>query len=409
MAYPTNASHSRSVMFNSSSPNILHIDLNSCFASVEQQANPLLRGKPLAVVHTDAPYGCILAPSVEAKLWGIKTGMTLAEGRSLCPWLISRVADPDKYRQVHTKFAKLLNDYSPHVIPKSIDEFVLTLPKFTRLHLEGVSRDIKTRIKSEIGDYLRVSIGVSTNQILAKLASGLHKPDGFDIIDSHNFMDIYRSIPLQELCGINLKNEARLHRVGIFTVPQFYEADIQTLKSAFQSVLGRYWYTRLHGYEIDDIEFARRSFGQSYVLPHPMDIAQYRPILAKLVAKAACRLRKVGSYATAVHLYLRYSDGTSWHSGHQFQYPLFSDHDLLAAALSLQGSVLCKKVKKISVTFFSLKKDMGQLSCLYDLAKDKLLAIAQDKINDKWGQYTLSYGSMVGSKMHVRDAIAFGK
>lgn len=386
----------------------MHIDLNSCFASVEQQANPLLRERPIAVVHSDAPYGCILAPSVEAKLWGVKTGMNLKEGKDLCPWLIARVADPEKYREVHSKFAKLLDDYSDHIIPKSIDEFVLTIPD--PQGITGIVHEIKSRIKKEIGDYLRVSIGVSTNQVLAKLASGLHKPDGFDIIDHTNFMDIYNSIPLQELCGINIRNEARLHRVGIFTVKEFYEASIQTLKSAFQSVLGRYWYTRLRGYEVDDIEFQRRSFGQSYVLPHPMDIGQWRPILAKLVAKAARRLRKYDCSATAVHLYLRYGDGTSWHTGHQLHHSIFTDHELLDAALSLQRSDLCfKKVKKIAVTFFGLEKDDGQLSCLRDLVKEKSLAISQDQINDKWGEYTLAYGSMIGSQNHVRDSIAFGK
>jgi DNA polymerase-4 len=397
------------VAFNPALPTIMHIDLNSCFASVEQQANPLLRDKPIAVVHSDAPYGCILAPSVEAKLWGIKTGMNLKEGKDLCPWLIARVADPDKYREVHTKFAKLLDDYSDHIIPKSIDEFVLTLPVPKGSDSIGtIVTQIKSRIKKEIGDYLRVSIGVSTNQVLAKLASGLHKPDGFDIIDHTNFMDIYDSIPLQELCGINVRNEARLHRVGIFTVRQFYQADIQTLKSAFESILGRYWYTRLRGYEVDDVEFSRRSFGQSYVLPHPMDLNDWRPILAKLVAKAARRLRKYDCSATAVHLYLRFGDGTSWHAGHQLHHSIFTDHELLDAALSLQRTVLCKKVKKIAVTFFGLEKDNGQLSCLRDLVKEKSLATSQDQINDKWGEYTLSYGSFLGSTGHVKDAIAFG-
>ncbi|MFZ2200026.1 MAG: hypothetical protein WAV40_04530 [Microgenomates group bacterium] len=407
-------------VFNPTLPRVMHIDLNSCFASVEQQANPLLRDKPIVVVHSDAPYGCILAPSVEAKLWGIKTGMNLKEGKDLCPWLIARVADPDKYREVHVKFAKLLDDYSDHIIPKSIDEFVLTLPGVsrqapTRSHLEGLSHDIKFRIKSKIGDYLRVSIGVSTNQVLAKLASGLHKPDGFDIIDRNNFQDIYQNISLKDFCGINIRNEARLHRVGIFTPTQFYRSDLQTLKQAFQSVLGQYWYTRLRGYEacldpftgrVDD----QKSFGQSYVLPHPMDLDDWRPILAKLVAKAARRLRTSGFSASGAHLALRFGDGTSWHAGHQFHHSIFSDHELLDSALDLlQGYEPCKKVKKIAVTFFGLEQDNGQLSCLRDLVKEKSLATTQDQINDKWGEYTLSYGSMIGSQNHVRDAIAFGK
>lgn len=394
--------------FNPVTPRIMHIDLNSCFASVEQQANPLLRDKPIAVVHTDAPYGCILAPSVEAKLWGVKTGMNLKEGRDLCPWLISRVADPPKYRQVHSHFARLLDDYSDHIMPKSIDEFVLTLP--TRSDLEGVSTKIKSRIKSEIGDYLRVSIGISTNQVLAKLASGIHKPDGFDIIDHKNYHDIYSKIDLQDLCGINIRNEARLHRVGIFTVLQFYNASIQTLTSAFESVLGRYWHGRLHGYEIDDIEFTRSSFGQSYVLPRPMQYVEWRPILAKLVSKAARRLRANGFSASGIHLYLRFGDGTSWHTGHNTSNLLYDDVSILASALSLYQSKSPKKpVKKIAVSCFGLGRDSGQLSCLVDLVKQKELVNSLDALNDKWGEYSVNYGSFMGSHGHVKDAIAFGK
>ncbi len=403
------------MIFNPISPQIMHIDLNSCFASVEQQANPLLRHKPLAVVHSDAPYGCILAPSVEAKLWGVKTGMTLTEGRELCPWLINRVADPPKYRQIHAQFAKLLDDYSDHVVSKSIDEFVLTLPAVGAGSSRPcdpyiITQSIKSRIKAEIGDYLRVSIGVSTNQILAKLASGLHKPDGFDIIDSSNYLKIYEDIDLQEFCGINVRNEARLNRVGVFTPLQFYEASRQTLHSAFESVLGDYWYSRLRGYEVDDVKFATKSFGQSYVLPRPMSYEEWRPILAKLVSKAARRLRGSGYTASGIHLSLRYGDHTHWHTGHQQSNSLYTDSDLLAAALSLYELAAPKKnVKKLAVTCFGLGTDSGQLSCITDLTKTKSLTQALDSLNNTWGEYTVSYGSFMGSEGHVKDAIAFGK
>lgn len=403
------------ISFNPAPPSIMHIDLNSCFASVEQQANPLLRGKPVVVAAYAKSYGAILAPSVEAKLYGVKTGMSVRDALVLCPFLIVREADPPKYRQVHKQIGELLNDYSDHVIPKSIDEFVLTLTCRGDLYgrpcdPHSIAREIKQRIKSEIGDYLRVSIGVSTNQILAKLASGLHKPDGFDVIDSSNYLDIYKSIDLQEFCGINVRNEARLHRVGIFTPIQFYEADLQTLKSAFQSVLGRYWYTRLRGYEVDDVDFNRRSYGQSYVLPRPMSYDEWRPILAKLIAKAARRLREGGSYATGVGLALNFADHTSWHTTHRGNSLMMDDASLLTSALSLYEQDSPKKpVKKIAVTCFGLESDSGQLSCLKDTIKQKSLVTSLDKLNDKWGEYSVTYGSFLGSSGHVRDAIAFGK
>jgi DNA polymerase-4 len=432
----------------------MHIDLNSCFASVEQQANPLLRGVPVAVAASAKPYGCILAPSVEAKLYGIKTGMTVAEGRSLCPFLVVRELDPPKYRQIHAQIGQLLREYSPHVVSKSIDEYCLVLPvpkgtilernpwlqakdsphgahrvhKYSRnasrneviweangegqspTEIEAIARDIKSRIKAEIGDYLRVSIGVSTNQILAKLASGLHKPDGYDVIDSTNYWDIYSQITLQDFCGINVRNEARLHRVGIATAREFATASVQTLKAAFESTLGRYWYLRLRGYEIDDIVFARRSCGQSYVLPHPMTLTEWRPILVKLVSKAARRLRQAGYQAGTIHLALRFADHTHWHQGQTLGGTLlFDDKDLVQAMLALYRGAPLLPVKKIAVTVAGITRGESQLSLLSDLSRQKKLVTALDKLNDKWGEYTVTYGSLLGSAGHVKDAIAFGK
>jgi DNA polymerase-4 len=401
------------INFNPATPNIMHIDLNSCFASVEQQANPLLRGKPLAVAAYDAPYGAILAPSVEAKLYGIKTGMSVREGRELCPFLVVREPDPPKYRQVHKQIGDLLNDYSDHVISKSIDEYCLTLRSGygkEQLDLQQIAHEIKSRIKSEIGDHLRVSIGVSTNQILAKLASGLHKPDGFDILDHTNYSEIYGRVKLQDFCGINKRNEIRLNKVGIFTSTQFYQSDIQTLKSAFESILGRYWYTRLRGYEVDDVTFKRRSYGQSYVLPRPMEIVEWRPILAKLIAKAARRLRSAGYYSTGIGLSLHFGDKSRWHTTHQGSSAIHDDANLLSFALSLYERDSPKKmVKKIAVTCFGLETDTGQLSCLVDTVKQKSLVKSLDELNNKWGEYSVSYGSFLGSKGHVKDSIAFGK
>ncbi len=384
----------------------MYIDLNSCFASVEQQANPLLRHRPVAVVHSDAPYGCILAPSVEAKLWGVKTGMSLKEGQDKCPLLIARTADPSKYREVHHRFAALLSDYSSNPLAKSIDEFVLILP--TGCNPVGVVQEIKSRIKSEIGDYLRVSVGISTNQNLAKLASGLHKPDGLDVIDQTNYLEIYEKIVLQDFCGINVRNEARLNRVGIFTPTQFYQASPQLLHSAFQSILGDYWYSRLRGYEVDDVTFQTRSFGQSYVLPHPMDRAEWYPIMAKLVSKAGRRMRQDGYSASATHISLHYSDHTSYKLSHKLKTSLQSEHDLIAAVNSLTPKSN-KKVKKVAVTLFSIGHDDNQESLFIDKVKEKRLVAALDSLNTRYGEYTISYASLLGSVGHVKDAIAFGK
>ena len=103
----------------------MHLDFNSCFASIEQQANPLLRGKPVAVVAYNSPSGCILTASIEVKKLGVKTGLRVREGKLLCPKLIVLPSDPPKYRFVNRALLKLFNEYSPEVSVRSIDEMLL--------------------------------------------------------------------------------------------------------------------------------------------------------------------------------------------------------------------------------------------------------------------------------------------
>src|SRR5258708_1763162 len=173
------------IRINRNKPLLMHVDLNSCFATIEQQANPLLRGKPLVVAAYETPNACILAPSIEAKKFGIKTGMRIREALLLCSDIIVRTPDPPKYRDVHVKFKKIFQYYSPDVTPKSIDEAIIDFTEVENLNpdLVRIAREIKRRMKTEIGEWIVCSIGISTNMFLAKLAASLHKPDGLNIID----------------------------------------------------------------------------------------------------------------------------------------------------------------------------------------------------------------------------------
>lgn len=406
--------YQKNLDFNPIDPSVMHIDLNSCFASVEQQANPLLRNKPIAIAAYAKPYGCILAPSIEAKEFGVKVGMTVRQGEELCPWLIVKEADPNKYREVRNRFERLFNEYTSHLSPKSIDEFVLYVGDYPAYKngVINIAKEIKYRIKEEIGDWLRVSIGVSTNQMLAKLAAGLNKPDGLDIIDKDNFLQIFSNIDdIKDLPGINVRNEARLNRVGVFSVMDMYEASVQDLKSAFQSVLSRYWYTRLRGWEIDDIEFARRSYGQSYVLPGGFIEKEWFPILAKLIEKATRRMRKKGFRSKGIHLYLRFEDKSSWHRSYTFKDSLFDPRDIYKRAIYVYQSFAPHglAVRQIAVSCINLVKDKHQLNILEDYLKKESLVSSLDTLNNKWGEYTITSGRLLGSAGHVRDAIAFGK
>lgn len=405
--------------FNTKDSTILHLDLNSCFATIEQQANPHLRGKPIAVAAYPTPNGCILAPSVEAKRFGVKTGTRVKDGLSLCPNLIVLASDPWKYRHVHLKLKKLLQNYTNNFSPKSIDEFVLNLEGYPALKqgMHCVAREIKARIKAEIGDWLTVSAGIAPNRFLAKTAAGLHKPDGLDEIHKDNFQAIYKNLELTDLCGIADKNAARLASMGIYTVSQFYHAPFWRLKAAFASINGYYWYLRLRGWEIDDVTFARRSYGNSYSLPKPFTkFGELAPILQKLVEKTGARMRKAGYQACGVHLAILYRDGTHWHHGKALLEPIFDSRDIYKKAfqilLASPSGLSCphqKPVANLAVSCFNLAKiKYPQLVLFEDLLKKERLVRATDKLNQRWGNFIITPARMLGTGRYVPDRIAFG-
>lgn len=399
--------------FNPKNPTIIHIDLNSCFATVEQQANPKLRGKPVAVAAYTTPSGCIIAPSVEAKKLGVRLGMRVKDGKMICPDLIVLPPDPWKYRNVHMSLKNLLLNYTDKVTPKSIDEFVLCIegcPSYKKGIL-NVGKEIKQRIKKEIGEWLTVSIGVGPNRFLAKTAASLHKPDGLDIIDKNNFLDIYKNLTLMSLCGIKIQNSIRLSNMGIYTVLDFYNSSVWKLKAAFASILGYYWYLRIHGWEIDDVDFARKSFGNSYALPKPLATPEeLSPVLRKLVEKAGVRMRKDGFWTKGVHVAIVYRDGNFWHKGLTTADYIFDSRDIYKIAIYiLLQSPYKSPVRELAVSCFNLKEAKNtQMSFLTDMEKKEKLVDAMDKINEKWGDYMITPATMLGMEDIIIDRVSYG-
>lgn len=407
MDYPTELS------FNPKPSTIIHLDLNSCFATIEQQANPHLRGKPIAVAAYPSPCGCIIAPSIEAKRFGVKVGMRVRDGKMLCSELIILSPDPWKYRSIHLALRKIVSGYTNDFSPKSIDEFVLNLegyPAFAKGMFE-VAREIKALIKKEIGEWLTVSIGIAPNRFLAKTAAGLHKPDGLDEINKDNFLDVYAKLKLVDLCGIKLKNALRLNSVGIYSVKDFYEAPYHTLKAAFASIAAYYWYLRLRGWEIDDVGFARHSYGNSFALPKPFSsIEELSPILAKLVVKMGSRLRHAGYKARGVHLAVSFRDRSFWHKGLTCAGVLYDSRDIYKEAVKLLiGCPYRKPVSQLFVSVFGLFKSSNlQLDLFEDSAKKERLVEACDRVNERWGSFIIAPARILDTESLVQDRIAFG-
>lgn len=352
--------------FNNSPSKILLIDINSCFATIEQQANPFLRGKPVVVAAYDTPKGAILASSTEAKRLGIKTGMKVVDGLNIYSNLKVLLPDPPKYRFVHNKLHKLLLEYSPKVEPKSIDEFIV---EPINKNLLNVAREIKARIKKEVGEYITVSIGIAPNRYLAKVAAGIIKPDGLVEINKDSYLEIYSKLKLTDLTGVKTGISSRLNMVGIYSVLDFYSASCEKLKIGLKKVAAHSWYMRLRGYEIDSVPTKRKSFGNEVSLKIT-NKTNIDAIIARLFDKANFRARNHGFRAKKKEVFI---------SNHKISVRLSN----LASGSNLQFDLFGKEIKK-----------------------DKLEK-ASDEINKKWGSFVVGSARGFTAQNIIKDRISF--
>ena len=390
---------------------IMHVDFNSCFASIEQQTNPLLRGKPLVVVpYLNSNAGCVLTASREARTFGVKTGMRLNEARKLCPRVLVRQSDPAKYRFVHSALRKILEEYTDKLRPKSIDEFVLDLTESPSVDLKKLGLEIKERIKKEIGEWLTVSIGIGRSTFWAKTAAGLKKPDGLEVIDENNCKEIYKKLELTDLCGINTRLALRLNLIGIKTVTQMFEATPQKLKEAFRSVAATYWYLKLRGLEVDVPDQPVKSFGHTYSLPQKLSTtAEWMGVLAKLSEKASFRMRKDGSLSNALMVVVSFRDGDYFKKTIKLNK---SDGDFgMVGKLVENGLVDApqKVARNLSITYHNLsKKNCEQEELIVEVFKRQKAVMAMDKLKEKWGEWIIKPATMTGEIESAPDAISFG-
>jgi len=274
--------------------------------------------------------------------------------------------------------------------------------------------EIKRRMREEIGEWISCNVGIGTNRFLAKTAAALHKPDGLDVISSNNVRRIYEKLDLLDLCGINTKFQARLNAYGIFTPVQFLEADLQKLqKQVFQSILGYYWYLRIRGWEIDAVDFKRKSYGQSYALGKKTDNPELlAQLIMKLTEKMGRRLRHAGCTARGIHVAVVYTDWTYWHKGKSFEGEMFTTQELYKKALLVFNKQPERKVvAKLAVSCFDLQQNKSMQEGLFDndsVERSRRVSEACDTINDKWGEYVITPALMMGMDKLILDRIAFG-
>ena len=401
--------------YNTEHPLVMHIDLNSCFATVEQQSRPMLRHRPVAVVNRRTENTAIVTASYEAKALGVKVGMKVREAVKLCPGLVTLESDPAKYRFVYHKMLAIMKAYSPHVTMKSIDEGIIdfhtTTDEIRGRNLEEIGYEMKRRLREEIGNYMKCNVGISTNRFLAKTAASLHKPDGLDIITHENLRETLGGLKLTDLTGIAHRNEHRLNAVGIYTPLEFLDADVFTLKRVvFKSVVGEWWYKRLRGYEVDDVSYDLKTVGRQYVLESfNLPRAKIIQRLHHLCESVGGKLRSQNKVARGVFVYAKTYDRKYWHARRMCELPFFSNAAIYAQA-SLLFAGAPQNIREIGVSCYELNDGLGdQLSLFGDeLAREQQITEAIDMINKRFGDRTIHVADTLGTGIYVKQKIPFG-
>ena len=403
----------------------LFLDLNSYFASVEQQENPALRGRPIAVVPMDTDSTCAIAASYEAKAYGIKTGTMIYDAKRMCPKLICVEARHDKYVEYHHR---VIDEVIRHVpIDKicSIDELASRLPPRQRNRAAAVevAHRIKAGLRRNVGEHIKCSIGIAPNSFLAKVATDMKKPDGLVVLAPQELPGRLLKLKLTDLPGINVNMEARLKRAGITSIEQLWNISPKHARAAWRSVGGeKFWYN-LHGYDIPDTQTKTTTIGHSRVLePALRNPAAARLVARRLTIKAASRLRRTGFYATRFYLSARAADGNEW-AGEARLSPSQDNFAFLHALDDLWAEMMAgiapQTLKKVSLTLHGLCRREEITPDLFDTSSDTYQKLAQknetisramDKLNEKYGAETLKLGVSPQTQAgYVGTKIAFAR
>ncbi len=382
----------------------MHLDLNAFFASVEQQANPELQGKPIAVVGGSGRT-VITTSSYEARAFGVKTGMAKWEALRCCPQLIIVVGDNKKYTYTSTRIMEMMRDYTPLVEVFSIDEAWLDVTHSLSIYgtPERIAYLLKARILESFG--LKCSIGIAPNKLLAKLASDLMKPDGLTVIEPENVSRTLERMPIKELCGIGKKMERHLNMMSIYTCGELGRCDESRLTRKFGIIGSR---LKLMGQGIDDSPVTPaeaddevKSVGHSMTLRQDVerreDILKYLLQLSEMVGR---RARRYGVSGKTITLYVRFADFySSFGKQNTIRNFINSSEEIYRTAVAiLDTTELPQPVRQLGVKLSNLKYEAEQLSLFKEVQRKNDAIKAMDAVNDKFGEFKVTFGSLLAAE-----------
>ena len=412
--------------------NWLFVDLNSYFASVEQEARPELRGRPVGVVPMMADTTCCIAASYEAKAFGVRTGTIVADAKRLCPDIVLVEARHELYTDYHHRVVEAVESCVPVTAVCSIDEMACRLIGRERPLLAAIDLGmrVKRTIRDRVGPMLRSSVGLATNRYLAKIASDMEKPDGLVALPLDLLPEALRQLTLRDLPGIGARTEKRLNEKGLHTMDQLLALDCEQAGETWGSVWGqRLWHwLRGEDFEMGELEH-QKSISHSHVLAPEMRTPEKAWAVAhKLLHKAAMRLRTQGLWASNIGLAIGFAVPRSqntpvsrfgvpargWRS--EIKLHECQDNQTLIAALhrlwdSQPSGEQYQHPYFIGVQLNNLIPDRLHTLALFDgleeeQSRTRLLA-TMDQLNDKYGMSTLAPAAMLTAWKAAPTRIAF--
>ena len=387
----------------------LYVDFNSYFASVEQQLDPRLRGRPVAVVPVETDSTCAIAASYEAKAFGVKTGTPIYEARKMCPGLICVLAKHERYVEYHHRILEEVDHHIPVTAVCSIDEVACRLMdnETSVERITQIAHAIKRGLAQNVGEYVKCSIGIAPNRYLAKVATDFKKPDGFTFISAHDLPHKLYSLKLRDLPGIGHNMEKRLHMAGIRDMETLCNLGAKHMRKAWGSIWGEKMWYYLRGVELPDEETTKSTIGHSHVMaPELRDPAKAKYVAKRLTLKAASRLRRMGYYASCFSLSARIENGTRLEGSERCYRAQDSTtflHLLDTAWDKIMRQARGARIKKVSIAMhgliaatdiqpelFSELPDVD----LKERIKSEKMSQALDKINHRFGRDSVLVGML---------------
>jgi DNA polymerase IV len=386
----------------------LFLDLNSYFASVEQQDRPELRGRPVGVVAVNTDSTCCLAASYEAKAYGVKTGTGVKDAKVLCPHINIVEARPKLYVEYQQKIIKATDEQLPIHKVWSVDEMACQL--MGREQFLPNATTLAYRIKQalrNVGVALRCSIGLAPNSYLAKTAADLCKPDGLTILLKEDLPYALYCMKLRDVVGVSHAMERRLNNHGITTVEQLCQLSSAQMRTIWGSVLGETMWHWLHGEDWKaKPDSPRKSIGKQHVLaPKYRTRDQAYLVGLKLLSNAAIKLRRLNLWARGIGVTVLFT-----HWGKEIQNsPVpsgWNDHRNIHACrdtMTLQDHF--REIWKacpdhapvhVGVWLFDLIPDELHTLGFFDDPKREALSKAMDAINKVYGQHMVYMGGLHG-------------